>query len=490
MVQNVVLFQGVDATGEIGLWETNGTASGTFELTPITGADASGLSPSNLTVFNGEVLFEGKNSSGDIGLWETNGTASGTFELAPITGANTTGVPAQHIPPGLSPSNLTVFNGEVLFDGFDSNDRFGLWVTNGTAGGTQEIGGVPGTPGYTGIAGVSSGGLTPSDLTVFDGEVLFNGADSRSVPKQPVSGLWVTNGTAGGTVELVPGAGGVNDPLGLDPADLTVFGNEVLFRGVDASGKVGLWETNGTAVGTHEITGIADANASGLNPSDLTVLGGEALFSGLDASGDTGLWVTDGIPADTHEVTGITGADPGDPTHGDPGLDPLFLTAFNGEVLFNGRDTSGLKGLWVTDGTKDGTHELLAAATGATLTSDPSGLDPSNFEIFNGMLLFSGKDANGNSQLWETNGKVGGVTQEVIGIPGAPTKALAPFDLTTSPNFSDILWQNSSSGNVQLWNSNGSGGFTGQDLGVHPGWQIEGAGDFNGSFVEGILWQN
>ena len=76
MLPNVVLFQGVDATGDIGLWETVGVAGGTFELTPITGANASGLAPSNLTVFNGEVLFEGKDSSGQFGLWATNGTAA------------------------------------------------------------------------------------------------------------------------------------------------------------------------------------------------------------------------------------------------------------------------------------------------------------------------------------------------------------------------------------------------------------------------------
>ena len=67
MVQNAALFQGIDADGNIGLWETNGTASGTFELTPILGAAASGtssspsgLSPSNLVGFNGGALFEGK----------------------------------------------------------------------------------------------------------------------------------------------------------------------------------------------------------------------------------------------------------------------------------------------------------------------------------------------------------------------------------------------------------------------------------------------
>ena len=76
MVQNVVLFQGVNASGDQGLWETNGTASGTFELAPIAGANASGLAPGNLVGFNGEALFEGVNSSGRAGLWVTNAMAA------------------------------------------------------------------------------------------------------------------------------------------------------------------------------------------------------------------------------------------------------------------------------------------------------------------------------------------------------------------------------------------------------------------------------
>ena len=78
----------------------------------------------------------------------------------------------------------------------------------------------------------------------------------------------------------------------------------MLLGGTDTSGRVGLWETNGTAGGTHEI--VAGANALGLNPNDLTVLGGEALFSGLDASGNVGLWKTDGTAAGTQELTGIS----------------------------------------------------------------------------------------------------------------------------------------------------------------------------------------
>ena len=51
------------------------------------------------------------------------------------------------------------------------------------------------------------------------------------------------------------------------------------------------------------------------------------------------------------------------------------------------------------------------------------------------------------------------------------------------------MWRNAN-GDTALWNPNGSGGFTYQDLGVVPtSWQIAGTGDFNGD-GEDILWRN
>jgi hypothetical protein len=372
----VVVFEGVDASGHPGLWETNGTVSGTFEL-------ISGVSPSNLTAFNGEVLFEDVNSSA---LWVTNST--GTFEVQGTA--------------GLTPNGLTVFNNQVVLFNGTSGGVSGLWRTDGTATGTTQI---------NGIGGVAPTGLNPSDLTVFNGQVLFNGASAANI-SGPAGhlGLWTTNGTAAGTQELTSISGAATTGLGLNPSDLTVFGNEVLFAGKDKDGLHGLWETNGTPGGTSEL--FAGAAPTGLLPSGLTVLGDKVLFNGLGASGN-GLWVTDGTPGGTSELV----------SH----LNPHFLTAFDGEALFNGIDSNGLRGLWETDGTALGTHELLAAAAGATLTSDPAGLDPSNFEIFNGEVLFSGKDASGKSQLWETNGKAGGTSELVAGASGT---ALAPFDLT------------------------------------------------------------
>jgi ELWxxDGT repeat protein len=214
-------------------------------------------------VFNGEVLFNGIDSAQLSGLWLTDGTAAGTHELTGINGANA-GPSTGAVPPGLDPKDLTVFNNEVLFWGTDAADQMGLWVTNGTAAGTHEL---------TGINGAYSGGLFGTNFfpyfTVFHNEVLFQGADANGQ-----EGLWVTNGTAAGTHELT-GIKGAN-PLGagLDPQGLTVLGNQVLFKGVDANGQIGLWETNGTSGGTHELTGISGAytGAGGLYPGHLTAV--------------------------------------------------------------------------------------------------------------------------------------------------------------------------------------------------------------------------
>ena len=87
-------------------------------------------------------------------------------------------------------------------------------------------------------------------------------------------------------------------------------------------------------------------------------------------------------------------------------------------------------------------------------------------------------------------------TGELIGDNGPSTESFIAKPIPVPPNFfngddeADILWQNTSSGDVLLWNSNGTGGFTPQDLGVQSGWQIAGTGDFNGADEAGILWRN
>ncbi len=395
MLPNIVLFQGQDALNDSGLWETNGTGSGTFELTPA-GTGAQGLSPSSITVLGGQVLFEGVDLSGHSGLWITNGTAAGTAELSSISGASSA---------GLAPSDLTVFGNEALFSGINTNGQTGLWTTDGTANGTFEL---------AGIIGAAAAGIAPTDLTVFNHQALFTGTDTAGH-----LGLWVTNGTAGGTTELTGVASASS--TGLDPSDMTVFNNEVLFNGVDASGLSGLWATDGTVGGTQELVAGAGgaADPPGLNPTNITVYNGEVLFSALDASGAMGLWVSNGTAGGTHELTGITGANAS-------GLAPSDLTVYNGEVLFRGLDHSGQASLWTTDGTVAGTHELTGIA-GASTTG--IGLDPSGFTVYGGVALFSGFDSSGNQELWQTNGSAAGTT-EIGPVSGTQSMGLSPIDLT------------------------------------------------------------
>jgi ELWxxDGT repeat protein len=414
---NLVMFAGKDAAGNNGLWVTDGTGAGTHEITGISGANAGGLFggrtgfPPDFTEFNNKVLFSGLDAAGDIGLWVTDGTAGGTYELTNISNANAGGLFDGYFPA------FTVLNGKVLFNGIDAAGNEGLWVTDGTAAGTQEL---------TGVSGANPGGLFHGwnpVFTVFNGEVLFTGLDAANN-----FGLWVTDGTAAGTHELTNISGANPGPAGglfggepvVAPADFTVFNGEVLFNGIDAAGLSGLWVTNGTAAGTHELTGISGAYTGGptgsapggLDPSDLTVFGNEVLFAGTDASGNHGLWVTNGTAAGTHELTGIKGAYSG-------GLFtyPPDLTVYKNEVLFEGTDTNGQVGLWVTNGTVAGTHELTGIK-GANTSG--AGLNPEDLTVFKNEVLFRAVDANGQVNLWQTNGTVAG-THELTGISGAYT---------------------------------------------------------------------
>ena len=190
---NQVLFLGRYTQTSYGLWTTDGTAAHTVQLTGITGANSAGIftqasTPDvpDFTVYAGKVLFNGVDTAGHLGLWTTNGTAAGTTEVTGISGAAATGV---------DPSDMTVFKGAVLFNGVD---------TAGTKGCGRRTARRPGPPSCPPVsAGARTTGVDPTDMTVFNGEVLFNGVDSSGEV-----GLWVTNGTAGGTNEISGSRGG------------------------------------------------------------------------------------------------------------------------------------------------------------------------------------------------------------------------------------------------------------------------------------------
>jgi ELWxxDGT repeat protein len=332
---NIVLFDG--ASGYLGspvygLWVSKGTAGSTYELG---GVDNRGIKNANTTVgllaytqgftiFDGVAYFDGYDKAGNIGLWRTNGTVAGTYEIRPIVGAFKVGSPGTDI----QPDYMCVVGNEMFFGGADLQDaQYGLWVTNGTAGGTIEIGG-------QGNKGVKNSpyknamnptvGIGPTDITAFDGNAIFAGTDNTIGPNgyyTDTVGLWKSSGTAAGTIEIGGhGSSEIKDAQkaldggllgGVANPDFTVYKNEVLFLGVDDKsepGHVELWETNGTVAGTSEIGGIGNAGIKGhplfssdTKVPDFTVYDGDVLFTAQSSATDLwGIWETNGTAAGTH----------------------------------------------------------------------------------------------------------------------------------------------------------------------------------------------
>jgi ELWxxDGT repeat protein len=490
------VFAGYDSSGHYNLWVTDGTPAGTSELSAI-GAYSAGLAQDiypDFTALGGEILFEGIGSFLGTGslpyLWVTNGTSGGTNE-------NTSFEPVN--------PDFTVLSTKVIFEAdFLTTGYLGLCVSDGTAAGTMELT----------AAGASSLGLfnidSVPDFTVLGSKALFVGFSTSGVD------LWVTDGTSAGTSEVIV-VGSFSTGLffnGENP-DFTVIGNKALFEGVDSSDHLNLWATDGTSAGTSELTAAnaykgglfsntvaGNANVVFVDP-DLTVLVNKAVFAGYDASGHSNLWVTDGTSAGTSEVTtsnAFAGGLFNQTNAGTFAASVPDFTVLGTKALFEGYDTSGHIGLWVTDGTSAGTSELAVA--GANPNGLFLGVSNPDFTVFGSQLLFSGDDAAGHIGLWITNGTAAG-TSEIVAA-GASPSGLVPTDitvltpvpsLTNTSDFydngnSDFLFQNSS-GEGDIWELNGTSVLVAGSIGnPGPSWHVKATGDFNGDGFADILWQN
>ena len=132
----------------------------------------------------------------------------------------------------------------AFFESFTTATGAELFATDGTEAGTflvQDI-----RPGF---ASSAPNAFTP----LAAGGIVFAASDGPSLGKQ----LFVSDGTANGTVELSGGFITVTRPqsINLGPinsslADLTPFGQGALFAGATSQGAVQLWYTDGTFAGT------------------------------------------------------------------------------------------------------------------------------------------------------------------------------------------------------------------------------------------------
>ncbi len=382
------------------LWRTDGTPTGTQlvrEAGPLTSDRARGGE-----LPDGRLLFVAYDPASGNELWISDGTPEGTRLYADIC-PGTCG--------SVSSSNFLRFGDEVIFQAW-AGDRFRLYGTTGNQDGVRIVselefqhwrmvedqifmtGEGPDIPLWVSGGEASSEHLVAmldlrsvSALRALGSRILIAGFSEQDELELRIgdadgveqfanlgdfafqrlvagptlayltsdTGLWRTDGSAEGTLELpaVPADGRGFDDLGL-------VGDHLFFFLDDRY----LWTSDGSIEGTRLLRDFGEPESTAHHPSRMTALAGRACFFAHE-DGAAALWCSDGSSAGTVAVRGFSEID-------GRFFDELPMGVLDDRLIFaaDGGGT-GLE-LWSSDGTTDGTR-LVANLTGDAASSDPRG---------------------------------------------------------------------------------------------------------------------
>lgn len=379
--------------------------------------------PRDIRPFNGQVLFRGNDGNTGPEPWITSGTAESTEILKDIRIGQF----------GSGARGFTEFGGRLYFTASNGFSGLELWVTDGTKGTTQPVADVwPGTENsapteltlfkdalyffandgesgrelYRFKDGVAErvadsvegrSGSSGVNLTIVGDKMFFDSESSEAT----VAGLWVSDGTAAGTVPVtIPGIG--NDDIGL----MTPFGDQLVF-----ASNAKLWVSDGTEAGSRQIEPAGDS--LGFQFSSIVVRGDKLYVTdelGLHEISDS-LGASTTIAASADGVTESAGKVYYWDANGlyvlSPANQPTRLVAFNsffgakmggtfnvdGGMLFNAKQTLNRYQIWVTDGTPEGT-KILENVT------DDSSEPMADFQQIGDNVYFTATNGNFYESVW------------------------------------------------------------------------------------------
>ena len=346
------------------LARTDGRAAGTSRIAPIGSKQSMDLRP-RMVAWGTKLYFAGEDSSAGVELWVSDGSAAGTQRLVDVWPGKD---PWSRYPHSSGPEVWGVLNGRLFFRAA-SPKGLGLWVTDGTAVNTHPF------P----SSGPGAQALVLPGSHVELGKDWYYLASDGSLGPGPQ--LWRTDGTAQGTF-AVPTRDGL--PYRVDSGTPFLCGARLVFQAFDSASGRELWVTDGTKSGTHVLQDIAPGVlSSGAWP--VVSLGTRVLFSADDGTSGREFWSTDG----TAKGTRMLETEPG------PGSGATAVGAPIGPgraVLVTNTTRYGVE-LFTTDGTPAGTG-LLKDLTGPPATPN-QGAHPSYLTPLDGQLWFTADDGGG-----------------------------------------------------------------------------------------------
>ncbi|MCM8568912.1 T9SS type A sorting domain-containing protein [Gramella jeungdoensis] len=310
------------------LFFSDGTVEGTRMVVDIFEGNRNGHQK-NHGILNNKLLFTGSpNFSSSNNLYITDGSEEGTTLL----------VEDMQILEWLE------YNGKIYFSGNFQNTGYKLWVTDGTANGTQLVIDL----------NSENGGSNPSNFKIFREKIFFT-ANTVELGRE----IWYSDGTGEGT-EMLKDIG--QNGNGVLESPLYVFNNELYFMGKGANNYFQLFKSDGTSDGTYELKTINQRD-NATHKLQGVVLNEGFYFKADDGLHGTELWKTDGSEEGTQLVKDIyEGSGSGLPYSGYMGVD---LIEFNGKIYFTGSDNIHGDELWQTDGTAEGTSLVKDLSPGS-----------------------------------------------------------------------------------------------------------------------------
>jgi ELWxxDGT repeat protein len=272
---NRILFRANDGTVGAELWRTDGSPGGTVLVEDIR-LGATGSGSSIFTAAGNLVFFQANDNVNGFELWKSDGTAAGTELLDIEPGAG-----------GSFPLDIEAIGSQVLVSAFQSGTGVELFKSDGTPAGTNLLTDLN--------AGAS--GSEPEALAAVGDNVYFSATT-------PATGyeLFKTDGTASGTTlveDLVPGASS-SFPQSITDASNS-FSDRFFFRAVTSLGYE-LWVSDGTPGGTDLVEDINPGAADSF-PSNLTVLGSRVYFMAQGADSLWDVWQSNGNAAGTFQIS-------------------------------------------------------------------------------------------------------------------------------------------------------------------------------------------